>query len=137
MAAVLLRSGAVLGLLVLVSSPVKAQVPASVPNCGTSAADSTTASIVRPKYLKGPMPKYPPSLRLTSQGGEVRIHFTVGCDGRVDSTTVTVIRSTDSLFTRPALVSVVGSEYSPAMMNGHAVSYRLEQAVRFTITKGP
>ncbi len=130
----LIRGSAVLGLLVLGLAPLSGQVPsAAAPACGATPADSTTESVVRPKYLGGPLPVYPSSLRFTKSKGEVRVRMIVGCNGRVDSATVAVVRSTDSLFTRAAIVAIVRSEFTPATLKGHAVAYRMEQVVRFRI----
>jgi TonB family protein len=69
--------------------------------------------------------------------GAVRLQFVVGCNGRVDSTTVVVRESTDSLFTSAAIATVLASEFSPAMLDGRVVPYRKEQVVRFELTQNP
>jgi TonB family protein len=69
--------------------------------------------------------------------GAVRLQFVVGCNGRVDSTTVVVRESTDSLFTSAAIATVLASEFRPAMLDGRVVPYRKEQVVRFELTQNP
>jgi hypothetical protein len=76
-------------------------------------------------------------LKRTAKGGEVQLQFVVGCDGLVDSSTVAVLRSTDSLFTRPSVKAIIGFRFSPATLNGHAVAYRLLQVVRFQMGENP
>jgi TonB family protein len=138
MSASLLRGAAVLGLLVLTSSPAAAQVStAGASPCPATVADSTTASIQQPKLVTAPKPRYPTALRRSGVTGAVRLQFVVGCDGRVDSTTVVVRESNDTLFTSAAVTTIVGAEFTPAMLNGRAVSYRKEQVVRFQLTAAP
>ncbi len=69
--------------------------------------------------------------------GAVRLQFIIGCDGRVDSSTVVVRKSTDTLFTRSAVTTIVDAKFTPAMLNGRAVPYRKEQVIRFELTKAP
>jgi TonB family protein len=76
-------------------------------------------------------------LRRRGVTGEVRLQFVIGCDGRVDSTTVMISSTTDSLFTGSAIAAIVGTEFSPAMLNGRAVAYREELAIRFRLSTGP
>ena len=69
--------------------------------------------------------------------GAVRLQFIVGCDGRVDSTTVVVRESADTLFVSAAVTMILRSEFSPAMLNGRVVPYRKEQVIRFQLTTEP
>ena len=134
----LVRSTAILGILLWASSTLKAQVSTShAQSCPAMVSDSTTVSIDQPKRLTGPAPRYPEVLRRRGVTGEVRLQFVIGCDGRVDSTTVVISSTTDSLFTGSAIASVVGTEFSPAMLNGRAVAYRMELAIRFRLSTGP
>jgi len=138
MSASLLRGAAVLGLLVLTSSRMDAQVStAGAAPCPATVADSTTASIEQPKLVTAPKPRYPMALWRSGVTGAVRLQFVVGCDGRVDSTTVVVRESTDTLFTSAAVTTIVGAEFIPAMLNGRVVSYRKEQVVRFQLSTAP
>lgn len=106
-------------------------------SCPAMVSDSTTVSIERPKRLTGPAPRYPEVLRRSGVPGEVRLRFVIRCDGRVDSTTIVISSTTDSLFTGSAIEAVVGTEFSPATLNGRAVAYRQELAIRFRLSAGP
>lgn len=138
MSATVLRSATIVGLLVLVSSSLQAQVATGgVEACPASVTDSTTASVVHPKYTSGPKPRYPMALWRDGVVGDVRVQFVVGCDGRVDSTTVAVLSATDSLFAKAAVTAMVASAFSPAMLDGRAVRYRREQVIRFQLSEKP
>lgn len=129
----LMRSAMILAVLTLPSSQAAAQASA----CPTSVADSTTATIEKPKLVTAPAPRYPMALWRSKVTGAVRLQFIMGCDGRVDASTVVVRESTDTLFTRSAVTAILGSRFSPAMLNGRAVPYRKEQVIRFELRKAP
>jgi TonB family protein len=121
-------------LLVFAATPLSGQIPAPIAfDCMSNPADSTTGGVVPPKYLRGPIPIYPKALKRVGKGGEVKLRFVVGCDGRVDPSTVAVIWSTDSLFSRPSVTAIVGSSFAPATLNGRVVAYWAIQKVRFTV----
>lgn len=121
-------------LLVFAATPLSGQIPAPIAiDCMSNPADSTTAAVVRPEYLRGPIPIYPKALKRAGKGGEVKLQFVVGCDGEVDPSTVVVIWSTDSLFSRQAVTAIVGTSFAPATLNGRVVAYWAVMKVRFTM----
>ena len=83
------------------------------------------------EYLGGPKPVYPAALRGRGITGMVALQFVVGCTGRVDSSSVRVMRATDSAFIRPAIEVVLKSRYRPALLRGRKVAVPIEQIVRF------
>ena len=51
-------------------------------------------------------PIYPPALRSAGIGGEALVSFQVGADGTVDSSSVTVVRASNTAFKAPAISTV-------------------------------
>lgn len=52
------------------------------------------------------LPIYPPAMRAAGIGGEAVVSFQVGADGTVDSSSVTVVRATNTAFKAPAIGTV-------------------------------
>lgn len=93
----------------------------------------TTEQRIHPRWLSGPMPKYPRSLMLSGVQGQVMLQFILGCDGRVRPASVEVLSFTRQDFVEPAVTSTVGSKFAPALIDGLPVAVRIKQTVRFTI----
>ena len=65
-----------------------------------------------------PNPRYPDSLRASGLSGVVLVEFTVTTNGRVDSRTVHIVESPDSLFTRAVLEVLPSLRFYPAEIGG-------------------
>lgn len=52
------------------------------------------------------LPAYPPALRAAGIGGDAVVSFRVGADGAVDSSSVTVVRASNTAFKAPAISAV-------------------------------
>ena len=93
----------------------------------------TTEQRVHPRYLSGPMPKYPRGLMMSGVQGQVVLEFELGCDGRVRPASVSVVSFTRKDFVEPATTATVKAKFAPALIEGRPVAVRIRQAVRFTI----
>ncbi|HEY5219007.1 MAG TPA: M56 family metallopeptidase, partial [Gemmatimonadaceae bacterium] len=78
-------------------------------------------------------PHYPDSLRASSIQGEVIAQFVVNADGRVDTSTFKVLKSSDELFTQSVRTTVAGWTFSPAQVQGHAVKQVVQQPFTFRL----
>ncbi len=81
-------------------------------------------------------PTYPGPLRAAQVQGEVIAQFVVDTDGRVDSTTFMVRRSTDPRFTQAVRQAVLAYRYTPAEIQGHKVKQLVQQPFEFSLSRG-
>jgi TonB family protein len=65
--------------------------------------------------------------------GVVQALYVVDTTGRVDTTSVQVLRSDDRRFTESVLTALGGMRFRPAMRAGKAVRQLVEQQFRFRI----
>lgn len=93
----------------------------------------TTEQRVPPRWLSGPEPKYPVHLRNSGVQGQVVMEYVVGCNGDVRRESVVVLSFTHEDLVKPALTTVVGAKFAPALIDGRPVAVRTKQSVRFTI----
>jgi protein TonB len=77
-------------------------------------------------------PKYPPELFAGGVTGSVLAEFVVDSTGRVEEETVTIVSSTNSLFSATVLRSLQAARYVPAMKDGRAVRQAVQQPFKFT-----
>ena len=82
-------------------------------------------------------PRYPTTLRQAKVEGEVIASFVVGPDGRPDTTTFKVIKSTHPLFTQAVKEALAGWTFSPAEIQGHPVKQLVQQPFVFRLKNGP
>jgi TonB family protein len=75
--------------------------------------------------------KYPESLKTSRVEGEVLTSFVVDTTGRVDSSSVRVLRSTQEPFTQSALAALTTMRFLPAEMKGRKVRQLVQQAFFF------
>lgn len=112
----------------------------SSPNCPFFIRDSLglgTPGLEPVRYLGGAAPEYPPRLKRQGIQGRVDMRIVVGCDGRVDPTSIIIVGSTDTAFTTSAVKVIVRARFSPATLNGRPVAQLMDQAVRFTLGGRP
>ncbi len=87
----------------------------------------------RPRRISGPMPRYPEVLRQAGVEGNVVLEFVVDTLGRVEESTIRVIRATNQAFVASAIVVIKKSVFRPARVRGSAVRVLVQQSVGFTI----
>ena len=89
----------------------------------------------RVEPLRGPVPVYPANLKAAGVEGVVRLRFVVTATGRVDSTTLGVVRTTEPGFVAPAIGAIRRWTFRPAEIRGKPVAQEVEQNVRFSLGK--
>ncbi len=77
-------------------------------------------------------PVYPEEASKKDQQGNVLLIGTIGADGSVSN--LHVISSTSQQYVRPAIDSVRGWRFEPALRDGHPIPIALNAGVRFRIT---
>jgi protein TonB len=78
-------------------------------------------------------PHYPEVLRRTGVSGEVLLEYVVGSTGRVDSSSVRIVRSSHPGFSSAALQALAGARFRPALRSGRPAAVRVQQTIRFEI----
>jgi TonB family protein len=81
-------------------------------------------------------PRYPDALRRAGVEGEVLLQFVVDTTGRVDLSSVKVLRSTDPQFTATVQGSLASWRFAPAEVKGRPVKQILEMPFQFTLSGG-
>ncbi|HEY4320921.1 MAG TPA: energy transducer TonB [Gemmatimonadales bacterium] len=125
--------------LLLILGPgrsVVAPLPAQVPSIHGSRCDFTDFDrrgrlAERARYLRGPRPVVPASIKGGAATPWVALRFVVCPDGRVDPATVTVVRTSDARFDSAATAALLQSVYKAARNRGLRVADLVEQTVRF------
>ncbi len=90
----------------------------------------------RPERKSGPLPRYPALLRQAGIEGNVMVEFVITPEGKVDSSSVNVVESTNRAFEAPAMHVIRGSLYSPGEVDGAQVSTLVSQQIRFSLAGG-
>lgn len=85
------------------------------------------------RYAWSAAPIYPSELIALGTEGLVQAEYVVDTLGRVDMTTVEVLRSDDSLFTESVRTALGQMRFRPAKRAGKPVRQRVEQKFRFRI----
>jgi TonB family protein len=89
------------------------------------------------RYEGSAAPVYPRDLLAVGAEGQVRAKYVVDSTGRVDMTTVQVLRSDDPRFTESVRTALGGMRFRPAKRAGKTVSQLVEQGFRFRIVRAP
>jgi TonB family protein len=82
-------------------------------------------------------PRYPDALREARVEGVVLVQFVVETTGRVDTSTMKVLRSTDPQFTAATREMLARWRFSPAEVNGRPVRQQLEIPFQFSLGPPP
>jgi TonB family protein len=82
-------------------------------------------------------PIYPPDLIATGTPGEVEVTYVVDTIGRVDTTTIQVMRSNDPRFTESVRHALGDARFRPAKRAGKVVRQLVQQRFRFQIAPQP
>jgi TonB family protein len=88
---------------------------------------------VRPTRLSGPMPRYPAMLRQAGIEGAVMLEFVIDEEGRVDTTSIEVMESTNRAFDGPSRDVVACSLFTPGEKDGEPVRVLVQQQIGFSI----
>ena len=87
------------------------------------------------RYPFSAAPVYPPTLSERGVEGSVDATFVVDGTGRVDSTTIRVLRSDDTLFTGSVRTALGEALFRPATRGGRTVRQLVQQRFRFKLAK--
>jgi TonB family protein len=99
---------------------------------GRAAGQGQTAAAPRgAAELTGAAPQYPALLRERKVEGEVLARFRVGADGRVDPSSVAIVRSTHVLFTQAVRGALRRARYLPGDAGRPGDAELVEQTFRF------
>lgn len=78
-----------------------------------------------------PRPAYPPLLREAGVAGEVFAQFVVDTTGRVEASSLKVLRSTHELFTASVRAALETLRYTPARVSGRPVRQLVQETFVF------
>lgn len=84
--------------------------------------------------LEGPRPDYPSVMRDVGIEGVVRLRFVVSAAGRVESSSIQVVSSTNKAFEQPAINAIKKWTFKPAKVRGQSVRQLVEQNIRFSLS---
>ncbi|MGH7700991.1 MAG: TonB family protein [Gemmatimonadales bacterium] len=90
----------------------------------------------RPELLSAPPPAYPDRLRRLGVEGAVRVRVVVDTTGRVEPTSITVVRVTHADFVGPVREALARALFRPARVHGRAVRVLVEIPFAFRLTLG-
>ncbi len=90
----------------------------------------------RPERLSGPPLQYPAALREAGIGGFVVIEFVINTTGRVDPSSIRIVRSSHAAFESPARDAVRTSLFRPGRVRGMAVRVLVQQQIDFDFIPG-
>lgn len=80
-------------------------------------------------------PVYPPELLANNVEGSTFVHYVVDTTGRVDLSTITVIRSSHTEFARSVRVALAQMKFQPAVQASHRVRQWVQQNFAFKILR--
>jgi TonB-like protein len=87
------------------------------------------------RYEYSAVPVYPPELSVREKEGGVEATYVVDITGRVDTTTIQVLRSDDPLFTESVRTALGEALFRPAKRAGKAVRQLVQQRFRFKLAQ--
>lgn len=80
-------------------------------------------------------PVYPDSLKAAGVEGEVLAQFVVDSLGRVEPSSIKILRSTHELFSRAVIEALPKMDYTPAMVGSRRVRQLVQEPFAFTRTR--
>jgi TonB family protein len=98
-----------------------------------SAVDQPPEMLRTNEFARQISRNYPPSLRDAGITGTVLVRFRVLKDGRIDTRSIEIIRSTDPLFDAALLRPLPLLHFRPARINGRPVKVWVELPVQFAL----
>ena len=87
------------------------------------------------RYAYSAAPIYPPSLSARGVEGLVDATYVVDTTGRVDTSTIKVLQSADSLFTESVRTALGQAAFRPAKRGGRSVRQLVAQRFRFELAQ--
>ena len=90
----------------------------------------------RPERLSGPPLRYPVLLQKAGISGFVLIEFVIDASGRVEPSSIRIVRSSNPGFEGPARDAIRGSLFRPGRMVGMAVRVMVRQQIEFDFVAG-
>ncbi len=90
----------------------------------------------RPERLSGPPLQFPAALREAGIGGFVIIEFVIETTGRVDPSSIKIVRSSHAAFEGPAKDAIRESLFRPGRVRGMAVRVLVRQQIEFNFVVG-
>ncbi len=92
--------------------------------------------VERPAAMIGAIPlSYPPVLRTAGVEGRVLAQFVVRTDGRVDPSTLEILRSEHAAFAEAVRQALATARYQPAEVGGRAVDQVVQQPFVFALDR--
>jgi TonB family protein len=88
------------------------------------------------RYESSAAPVYPPELSARGTEGQVEASYVVDIVGRVDTTTIEVMRSDHPRFTESVRTALAEARFRPATRGGTAVRQLVAQRFRFKLAEG-
>jgi TonB family protein len=88
------------------------------------------------RYESSAAPVYPPELSARGTEGQVEASYVVDSAGRVDTTTIRVMRSDHDRFTESVRAALAEARFRPAKRSGRAVRQLVMQRFRFKLDQG-
>ncbi len=85
------------------------------------------------RYAHSAAPVYPPELSARGKEGKVDAAYVVDTTGRVDTATIRVMQSDDSLFTASVITALGEARFRPAKRSGKPVRQLVEQRFSFKV----
>lgn len=79
------------------------------------------------------VPSYPEALKAAGVEGQGLVQFVVDTDGRVDSASVRVLKSTNTSFADAIRAALPRMRFTPAEVGGHAVRQVVQQSFVFSV----
>lgn len=80
-------------------------------------------------------PDYPPMLRTAGVAGEVFVQFIVDAEGRVERSSLEIVRTTHALFAESVRRWLPATRYAPAEFGGAKVRQLVEQRIEFRLDR--
>lgn len=87
------------------------------------------------RYEDSAVPVYPPELSARGKQGKVDATYVVDTMGRVDTTTIHVMQSDDSLFSQSVRTALGGARFRPAKRAGKTVRQLVQQRFSFKLAQ--
>jgi hypothetical protein len=99
--------------------------------CTRVARDTNALGVGRPSLLRAPAPEYPATITDAGPLQSVYLELYVCADGRPDSASIHVVRTTDARFNQLAINAMFQSRWDPMRVWGTPVASPVQHEVRF------
>lgn len=79
--------------------------------------------------------RYPPVMQSAGIEGRVEVQYVVDTLGRVETSSIKILKSTHKAFEEPAREAILKNVFKPARFKGSAVRQLVQQALSFSLTR--